>query len=64
MSRIQNYYLAGFTLSSAILNMFFEGESAGIKVLCLILLFGTFVFAFLFHNLKNKVAEGTNKPRD
>jgi len=62
VSRIQNYYLAGFIFSSAMLNMFLEHESVGIKVLCLILLLGNFAFASLFHNLKSKVAGYKNKP--
>lgn len=62
VSRIQNFYLAGFIFFAAVLNMFLENEGAGIKVLSLILLLGNFVFASLFHDLKSKVADEKNKP--
>ncbi|PMG29062.1 hypothetical protein BCU94_15330 [Shewanella sp. 10N.286.52.C2] len=63
MGSIHNYYLVGFMLLSAILNAFIENESIGIKLLCLLLLFTTFIFASLFHSLKVKVAKEktTNK---
>jgi len=57
MGSIHSYYLAGFILLSVILNAFIENESIGIKLLCLLLLFTTFVFASLFHSLKVKVAK-------
>ena len=62
MSRIHNYYLAGFIFSSSIINMFLEDESVGIKVLCLILLLGNFAFASLFHSLRSKVAGHKTNP--
>jgi hypothetical protein len=52
--RIQNFYIAGFAITSAIMNMFLEQESVGIKVFCIILLLGNFIFAFLFHHFKSK----------
>ncbi len=58
MGSIHSYYLGGFILLSATLNAFIENESIGIKLLCLLLLFTTFVFASLFHSLKVKVAKG------
>ncbi|GIU05968.1 hypothetical protein TUM4636_07140 [Shewanella glacialipiscicola] len=60
MSSLQSYYFLGFIFSSAILNIFIENESIGIKLLCLTLLFTTFIFASLFHNLKAKI-EKNNK---
>ncbi len=57
MGSIHNYYLVGFILLSAILNVFIENESIGIKLLCLLLLFTTLVFASLFHSLRVKVAK-------
>ena len=62
VSRIHNYYLAGFIFSSSIINMFLEDESVGIKVLCLILLLGNFAFASLFHSLRSKVAGRKTNP--
>ena len=62
VGRIQNYYLAGFIFCSALLNMFLENETVGIKVLCLILLLGNFAFASLFHSLKSRVTDKKIKP--
>jgi len=62
VGRIQNFYLAGFIFCAAMLNMFLENETAGIKVLCLVLLLGNFVFASLFHCLKSRVNEKKNPP--
>jgi hypothetical protein len=59
-----HYYLAGCILSSAILNIFIEDETAGIKIICTILLFSTFGFDFLFHSLKNSVEEFKSKPEE
>lgn len=56
MNGVQSYYLIGFILSAAILNVFIENEAIGIKLLCTTLLFTTFVFASLFHNLKTKIS--------
>lgn len=57
MDSIRSYYLIGFILLSAILNVFIEKESIGIKLLCLLLLFITFILAVLLHSLKIKVAK-------
>ncbi|KVX02626.1 hypothetical protein [Shewanella frigidimarina] len=57
MSILQSYYFTGFILFSAVLNAFIENETIAIKLLCLVLLFSTFVFASLYHNLRNKVAK-------
>lgn len=57
MGSIHSYYLVGFMLLSAMLNAFIEHEEVGIKLLCLLLLFTTFVFASLFHSLMVKVAK-------
>ena len=54
MNNLQNYYILGMTLTSAILSIFIENESVGIKILCITLVFTTFLFAFLYHNLKSK----------
>ena len=56
MTGVQTYYLIGFTLVASVLNIFIENESVGIKVLCTALLFTTFVFASLYHNLKTDIA--------
>lgn len=61
VNSVQNYYLLGFILLSAILNAFIERESIGIKLLCLTLLFTTFVFASLFHNLRIKMIKAEEK---
>jgi hypothetical protein len=58
---VQNYYLFAFILLAAILNAFIESESIGIKLLCLILLFTTFVFASLFHSLRIKMTKAEEK---
>jgi hypothetical protein len=57
MGRIQNYYLIGFIFCAALLNMFIENETIGIKVLCLVLLLGNFAFASLLHSYKSSVAD-------
>ncbi|HBF73291.1 MULTISPECIES: hypothetical protein [Alteromonas] len=57
MSGVHSYYLVGWILLSAILNEIIEDESKGIKLLCSLLLFTTFLFASLFHSLKVKVAK-------
>ena len=57
MSKLHSYYLVGFVLFSAILNAFIDSESIGIKLLCSLLLFTTFVFASLFHSLKAKISK-------
>lgn len=57
MGSIHSFYLVGFILVSAILNAFIKHEDIGIKLLCSLLLFTTFVFASLFHSLKVKVAK-------
>jgi hypothetical protein len=57
VGRIQNYYLAGFIFCAALLNMFLENETVGIKALCLVLLLGNFAFASLFHSLKSRVSD-------
>jgi len=62
VGRIQNYYFAGFIFCSALLNMFLENETVGIKVLCLVLLLGNFAFASLFHSLKSRVTDKKIKP--
>ncbi|MFT5297464.1 MAG: ABC-type transport system involved in cytochrome c biogenesis permease component [Colwellia sp.] len=62
VGRIQNYYLAGFIFCAALLNMFLENETVGIKVLCLVLLLGNFAFASLFHSLKSRVTDKKIKP--
>ncbi len=54
MNNLQNYYILGMTLTSAILSIFIENESVGIKILCIALVFTTFLFAFLYHNRKSK----------
>lgn len=59
MNSLQAYYLLGFTLLSAIVNSFIEEQPISIKILCLTLLFTTFVFASLFHNLKNITSKVT-----
>jgi len=64
VSKLQNYYLLGFIFSSLILNIFLENETAGIKVLCLFLLLGTFAFASLFHSLKVKVSKDKSSPKE
>lgn len=61
LSSVQTYYLFGFILLSAILNAFVESESIGIKLLCLTLLFTTFVFASLFHSLRIKLAKAEDR---
>jgi len=57
VSSVHSYYLVGWILLSAILNEIIEDESKGIKLLCSLLLFTTFLFASLFHSLKVKVAK-------
>jgi len=57
VSKLQSYYFTGFLLFSAVLNAFIENETITIKLLCLILLFSTFVFASLYHSLRNKVSK-------
>ncbi len=57
VSGVHSYYLVGWILLSAILNEIIEDESKGIKLLCSLLLFTTFLFASLFHSLKVKVAK-------
>jgi len=57
VNSVHNYYFLGFILLSALLNVFIENESIGIKLLCTTLLFTTCVFASLFHSLNIKVAE-------
>jgi hypothetical protein len=59
VNKLQSYYFTGFLLFSAILNAFIENEAIAIKLLCLVLLFSTFVFASLYHNLRNKMAKMT-----
>jgi hypothetical protein len=44
--------------------MFLEYEAAAIKILCIILLLGNFVFASLFHCLKVKSSNAKNKPKE
>jgi hypothetical protein len=61
MNSVQNHYLFGFILFSAILNAFIENESIGIQLLCLTLLLTTFVFASLFHSLRIKVAKAEDR---
>ncbi len=56
VNSLQNYYLLGFILSSAILNALIEAQPIGIKLLCLTLLSTSFIFASLFHNLRNTVS--------
>jgi ABC-type transport system involved in cytochrome c biogenesis permease component len=55
MGRIQNYYFVGFIFCAALLNMFIENETLGIKILCLVLLLGNFAFASLLHSYKSRV---------
>ena len=59
--KLQSYYLISFLLFSAVLNAFVENETIAVKLLCLVLLFSTFVFANLYHNLRNKVAKNERK---
>jgi len=62
MKDLQSYYLLSFILLAAILGIFLESESTGIKILCLTLLFTTCIFASLFHSLKSKIsAEKSNE---
>ena len=64
VGRIQTYYLTGFIFCAALLNMFIENETVGIKVLCLVLLLGNFAFASLFHSLKSRVTDKKIKPKE
>jgi ABC-type transport system involved in cytochrome c biogenesis permease component len=57
MGRIQNYYFVGFIFCAALLNMFIENETIGIKVLCLVLLLGNFAFASLLHSYKSRATD-------
>ena len=61
VERIQNYYIVGFSISAAIMAMLLENEAMIIKILCLILLLGNFVFASLFHHYINKSANTAHK---
>lgn len=59
MNNVHNCYFLGFIVFSALLNVFIENESIGIKTLCTTLLFTTFVFASLSHSLQIKLSKQT-----
>ncbi|ABS09646.1 conserved hypothetical protein [Shewanella baltica OS185] len=61
MTPLQYAYLASFMVSSAFLNWLLDGQVPWVRLLCLILLFSTFVFASLFHSLKRSINSQDSK---
>ncbi|ABM26092.1 conserved hypothetical protein [Shewanella sp. W3-18-1] len=55
MTQLHYAYLASFMVSSAFLNWLLEGQVPWVRLLCLILLFSTFVFVSLYHSLKRSI---------
>ncbi|MCU8011632.1 hypothetical protein [Shewanella sp. SM74] len=55
MTKLHYAYFASFMVSSAFLNWLLEGQVPWVRLLCLILLFSTFVFASLDHSLKRSI---------
>lgn len=61
MTQLHYAYFASFMVFSAFLNGLLEGEAPWVRLLCLILLFSTFVFASLYHSLKRSIKSKDSK---
>ncbi|MFB2803365.1 hypothetical protein [Shewanella seohaensis] len=61
MTQLHYVYFVSFMVSSAFLNGLLEGQVPWVRVLCLILLFSTFVFASLYHGLKRSIKSQDSK---
>lgn len=61
MTQLHYAYFTSFMVSSAFLNGLLEEEAPWVRLLCLILLFSTFVFASLYHSLKRSIKSKDSK---